>query len=195
MVTPTPSINRKIACSFSFIVNNYIKFVTLNLFFYWQENIEKNCFSTHLGSLLLYMNSLSWNIFLYEFCCIVKHFISGYSLLMKENIKKYLGLKVRSLRENAHLTQESLAAICEVSWRTISNLERGLVVPDLIMLCKIAECFDVGLDDLLNIKISRRKTLARVAEENLLIERIRLIDDKLLDYISEQVDVAVRHFG
>ena len=63
----------------------------------------------------------------------MKHFISGYSLLMKENIKKYLGLKVRSLRENAHLTQENLAAICEVSWRTISNLERGLVVPDLIM--------------------------------------------------------------
>lgn len=116
-------------------------------------------------------------------------------MLMKENIKKYLGLKVRSLRENAHLTQENLAAICEVSWRTISNLERGLVVPDLIMLCRIAECFDVGLDDLLDIKISRRKTLARVAEENLLIERIRLIDDKLLDYISEQVDVAVRHFG
>ncbi len=112
-------------------------------------------------------------------------------MLMKENIKKYLGLKVRSLRENAHLTQE----VCEVSWRTISNLERGLVVPDLIMLCRIAECFDVGLDDLLDIKISRRKTLARVAEENLLIERIRLIDDKLLDYISEQVDVAVRHFG
>ena len=53
---------------------------------------------------------------------------------MKEDVKKFLGIKVRSMRENAGLTQEELAAICDVSWRTISNLERGLVVPDLLMV-------------------------------------------------------------
>lgn len=44
MVTPTTSINRKIACSFSFIVNNYIKFVTLNLFFIGKKILKKTVF-------------------------------------------------------------------------------------------------------------------------------------------------------
>ena len=56
---------------------------------------------------------------------------------MKKKKKKTLSLKVKSLRESQHITQEDLADKCEVSWRTISNLERGLVVPDLSMLVKI----------------------------------------------------------
>lgn len=45
---------------------------------------------------------------------------------MENDLNKYLGLRVRSLRENAQMTQEELANVCDVSWRTISNLERGL---------------------------------------------------------------------
>lgn len=41
---------------------------------------------------------------------------------MKEDVKKYLGLKVRAIREAAGMTQEELAATCDVSWRTISNV-------------------------------------------------------------------------
>lgn len=114
---------------------------------------------------------------------------------VNENIKKYLGIRVRSLRENASLTQEELAALCDVSWRTISNLERGLVVPDLLMLCKIAKKFNVSLDELLNIELQNNKSLSRVAEENLLIERIKSADDKLLEYINAQIDVALRYFA
>lgn len=112
---------------------------------------------------------------------------------MKENIKKYLGLKVRSLRENAGLTQEDLAVFCDVSWRTISNLERGQVVPDLLMICKIAERFDIGLDEMLDIQVQNRKTLSRIAEENMLIERIKATDDKLLDFIVDQIEVTIKH--
>lgn len=124
-----------------------------------------------------------------------KHSVSRYKHNMKENLKKYLGLKVRSLRENAGLTQEDLAVFCDVSWRTISNLERGQVVPDLLMLCKISERFNVGLDDLLDIQVQSGKSLSRIAEENLLIERIKATDDKLLDYIAEQIEVTIRHLG
>ena len=56
---------------------------------------------------------------------------------MKDEMKKSLALKVKSLREAESLTQEQLADKCDVSWRTISNLERGLVVPDLCMLIKL----------------------------------------------------------
>lgn len=56
---------------------------------------------------------------------------------MEEAVKKHMGLKVKIMRERAKLTQEQLAEECGVSWRTISNLERGLVVPDLTMLLHI----------------------------------------------------------
>lgn len=127
------------------------------------------------------------------------HILSRYNQNMKnnvnENIKKYLGIRVRSLRENAGLTQEDLANLCDVSWRTVSNLERGLVVPDLLMLCKIAKKFNVSLDELLNIELQNHKSLSRVAEENLLIERIKSTDDKLLEYIAAQIDIVMKYFA
>lgn len=113
---------------------------------------------------------------------------------MENNIIKYLGLKVRSLRETAQITQEELANVCDVSWRTISNLERGQGVPDLLMVYKIAERFGIGMDELLNIKIQPRKSLSRISAENQLIERIRGMDDGLLNFIVDQLDVILKHF-
>ncbi len=113
---------------------------------------------------------------------------------MEENIKKYLGLKVRSLRETAQITQEELANFCDVSWRTISNLERGLVVPDLLMIYKISQRFNVGVDELLNVKAQPRKSLSRISAENQLIERIRTMDDHMLDFVVDQLNVVIKHF-
>lgn len=109
------------------------------------------------------------------------------------DLNKYLGLRVRSLRENAQMTQEELANVCDVSWRTISNLERGCVTPDLVMICKISKKFNVGLDDLLNIEVQRRKSMSRIATENLLIERIKTIDDPTLDFVVEQLNVVFKY--
>lgn len=114
---------------------------------------------------------------------------------MKENIKKHLGLKVKALRENANLTQEELAMFCDVSWRTISNLERGLVVPDLLMLFKISQRFDVGIDEMLNNDVVNNKSIFRLEKENLVIEKIRATDDNLLSYIADQLDIILKHFS
>lgn len=123
-----------------------------------------------------------------------KQSVSGYKNFMKENIKKNLGLKVRALRENANLTQEDLAVICDVSWRTISNLERCLVVPDLCMLHKISRKFNVSIDEMLDNKIDNSKSIFRIEKENLVIEKIKSTDDELLSYISEQLDLIQKHF-
>lgn len=113
---------------------------------------------------------------------------------MKDDIKKYLGLKVKALRENANLTQEDLAIFCDVSWRTISNLERGLVVPDLLMMCKISQCFGIGLDEMLDIKIQNNKSLSRLEKENLIIEKIKNTNDNILDYVADQLNLILKHF-
>lgn len=114
---------------------------------------------------------------------------------MKEDAKKYLGLKVRAIREAAGMTQEELAATCDVSWRTISNLERGTVVPDLLMVYKISQEFNVSIDEMLNNKAVNNKSLSRLEKENQVIEKIRKTDDNLLDYIDEQLRLLLKHFN
>lgn len=123
-----------------------------------------------------------------------KQSVSRYKYNMKDDIKKYLGLKVKALRENANLTQEDLAIFCDVSWRTISNLERGLVVPDLLMMCKISQCFGIGLDEMLDIKIQNNKSLSRLEKENLIIEKIKNTNDNILDYVADQLNLILKHF-
>ena len=121
----------------------------------------------------------------------INNLFHGIECDMENDLNKYLGLRVRSLRENAQMTQEELANVCDVSWRTISNLERGCVTPDLVMICIISKKFN----DLLNIEVQRRKSMSRIATENLLIERIKTIDDPTLDFVVEQLNVVFKYFG
>lgn len=131
----------------------------------------------------------------YEISFVDKQCISRYKHNMKNDVRKYLGLKVRAMREAANMTQEELAAICDVSWRTISNLERGTVVPDLFMVYRIAQRFDVRIDELLDHQIVNQKSLSRLEKENIIIEKIKQTDDNVLDYIDEQLCLLLKHFN
>ena len=106
-----------------------------------------------------------------------------------------MGIKVRAMREAAKMTQEELAVICDVSWRTISNLERGTVVPDLLMIYRIAQNFNVRIDELLDHQIINQKSLSRLEKENMVIEKIKQTDDNVLDYIDEQLCLLLKHFN
>ena len=133
------------------------------------------------------------NLF-YEILFVDKQYVSRYKHNMKNDVRKYLGLKVRAMREAANMTQEELAAICDVSWRTISNLERGTVVPDLFMVYRIAQNFNVRIDELLDHQISNQKSLSRLEKENIIVEKIKQLDDNVLDYIDEQLCLLLKHF-
>lgn len=113
---------------------------------------------------------------------------------MKEKIQKSLAVKVKALRESAGLTQERLADECNVSWRTISNLERGLVVPDLLMLVKIAEIFNVSVDDLLSLKLEPHKSRSRLEREQFIVEKLRTVSDKTLDFILDELILVFKYF-
>ena len=124
----------------------------------------------------------------------INNLFQSINWIMKEDIKKSLGIKVRSLRENAGMTQEELASVCDVSWRTISNLERGLVVPDLLMVYKIAKRFHVSIDEMMGLNFSDRKSVRRLETENVIIEKIKMMDDRLLDYAADQLNLLLKHF-
>lgn len=114
---------------------------------------------------------------------------------MKTIVKKKLSLKIKALREVAHLTQEELADKCGVSWRTISNLERGLVIPDLCMLYKMSLIFNVGIDEMLELKFDETKSQSRLEREQYVIEKIKSSNDKALDFMYDQLYFLIKYFN
>ena len=117
------------------------------------------------------------------------------SKTMKNQLKKSLAHKIKALREAASITQEELAYKCDVSWRTISNLERALVVPDLIMVYKISQIFNVSIDSLLDVNIDNNKSKSRLDKEQYVIEKIRYVNDKTLNYLSDELALLFKHFN
>ena len=113
---------------------------------------------------------------------------------MEEAVKKHMGLKVKIMRERAKLTQEQLAEECGVSWRTISNLERGLVVPDLTMLRSIAQKFNASVDDMLELKSISNKSPARIAKELKLYEERKALNSKTLDFLLDIIPLFRSYF-
>ena len=57
-----------------------------------------------------------------------------------------------SLRKMLNISQETLAEKINVSRQTISKWETGESVPDIDKAIKLAEIFNVSLDDLINFK-------------------------------------------
>lgn len=61
-----------------------------------------------------------------------------------------LGENIRKLREEKGFTQQQLADKMYVSRQTVCRWENGSRCPDLIMAKKLADEFDVTMDDLIS---------------------------------------------
>ena len=62
--------------------------------------------------------------------------------------KEELGEHIRKLRTEREIKQEILAKELHIRRQTISSYERGGSLPDIYTLMKIADVFDVSLDEL-----------------------------------------------
>ena len=60
--------------------------------------------------------------------------------------------KIKELRPNAHMTQQQLADLVHVSSRTIISIEREQSNPSLMLAYRIAEIFDVSVEELCCLK-------------------------------------------
>ena len=58
------------------------------------------------------------------------------------------GTIIRQLREKSGMTQAELAEKLYVSDKTVSKWEKGLSIPDVQMLIKIAEVLEVSINEL-----------------------------------------------
>jgi len=67
-----------------------------------------------------------------------------------------LGKKIQELRKENNLTQEELAEKIDVTRQTISNWELNESTPDIMYSKKLAEVFNISLDELLDLSIEEK---------------------------------------
>lgn len=82
-----------------------------------------------------------------------------------------IGNKILSLRKQKNVTQEDLAAELGVTAAAVSKWENGYTLPDILMLCALADYFDVTTDELLGRQAIQKQAIV-VAETNELGEKI-----------------------
>ena len=77
-----------------------------------------------------------------------------------------LGDKIKLYRENKKMTQNDIADILEVSAGTVSKYESGTLEPSIESIKRLAELFEISIDELLNdekekFDISKRNEIKR----------------------------------
>ena len=65
-----------------------------------------------------------------------------------EKLKKQIGANIASYRKRLGLTQAGLAEKLNYSDKAVSKWERGDSVPDVLILCQLAELFQITVNDL-----------------------------------------------
>ena len=70
-----------------------------------------------------------------------------------------VGKKIYELRKSKDMTQEKLASEMGVSIAAVSKWETGNSIPDIVMLCSIADFFDVSTDELLGRTKNKKKVI------------------------------------
>ncbi len=81
-----------------------------------------------------------------------------------------LGDKIKLYRENKKMTQNEIANILDVSPATVSKYESGALEPNIESLKRLAEMFEISIDELLNdqeekIDVSKINVLAILREQ------------------------------
>lgn len=88
-----------------------------------------------------------------------------------------VGKKINELRKNKGLTQEKLASEMGVSVAAVSKWETGNSIPDILMLCSVADFFDVSTDELLGRVKNKKKVIV--------VDDVEFIRDSLKKILSE----------
>ena len=70
-------------------------------------------------------------------------------LNMEVRMLGFISKSIVSNRKKRGFTQEELAEKLDVSSAAVSKWERGISTPELSMVCKMADCFEISVDELL----------------------------------------------
>ena len=88
-----------------------------------------------------------------------------------------VGKNICELRKNKNMTQEKLASEMGVSIAAVSKWETGNSIPDILMLCSIADFFDVSTDELIGRTKNKKKVIV--------VDDVKFVRDSLKTILSE----------
>lgn len=74
-------------------------------------------------------------------------------MVSEQEFIKFLGVRIRQLREEKNMSQQVLADICNVPKSTIGRLERGEVNPTVKTLLKISKALNIEFIHLFLFKV------------------------------------------
>ena len=67
-------------------------------------------------------------------------------MLDENQVKPRISVRLAALRRRSDLSQEELAAQIGVSRATINRIERGIAIPETLLLFALADFFGVSVD-------------------------------------------------
>ena len=70
-----------------------------------------------------------------------------------------IGSFIKELRKQKGLTQQELGNLLYVTDKAVSKWERGLSLPDITILTKLADILEVTVEDILNGEITKKKNI------------------------------------
>ena len=97
--------------------------------------------------------------------------------------KQTLGMMISSLRKEKGMTQLELAEKMGVTDKAVSKWERDLSFPDINSIPKLAEIFEISVDDLMQVKTETK--------ENMSENKVDEIVDTVLKGIGMAMGIAV----
>ena len=94
--------------------------------------------------------------------------------MIEENkIKNNIAKNIIFYRKKNNMTQLDLANALSYSDKAVSKWERGVAIPDLIVLIRLSELFNISLTDLIGDKIE-----TNISDESIDDEREKYIKSK-----------------
>ncbi len=75
--------------------------------------------------------------------------------------KRTLGMMISSLRKDKGMTQLELAEKMGVTDKAVSKWERDLSFPDINSIPKLAEIFEISVDQLMQVKTETKENMSR----------------------------------
>ena len=75
--------------------------------------------------------------------------------------KKTLGMMILTLRKEKGMTQLELAEKMGVTDKAVSKWERDLSFPDINSIPKLAEIFEVSVDELMQVKTETKESIGK----------------------------------
>ena len=96
------------------------------------------------------------------------------------------GDKVKMLRKNHDLSQESLATILKINRNCLSRIETGKSEPSLSVIRDIAEYFKVDVTSLMDVNVEKLGTKDKI---KIIMEGCQYLMDNDLDFLVRVISI------